>query len=302
MLLSAPILSATLLSAPMLALAFPSIDPVLVWIGPFPIRWYALAYIAGLLGGWFFARRLVSKPNLWGNVPRPSITDIDDLLVYAALGVVIGGRLGYIIFYSPAQYLADPLSIFAVWEGGMSFHGGLAGSALAMLILARSRNLMTLTLFDIAARAAPVGIFFGRIANFINGELWGRPAPDLPFAVVFPRAGDVPRHPSQLYEALTEGLLLFIVMTLVVRFGGFKRPGFVTGVFAIGYALSRSFCEFYREPDAQLGFLFGKSVSALEGGITMGMLLSLPLLLIGVWLIATARPPFSQPIQTKETA
>lgn len=302
MLLSLPILSVTLLSAPMLALAFPAIDPVLVWIGPLPIRWYALAYIAGLIGGWYYARRLVSTPSLWGDVPRPTLVDIDDLLVYAALGVVIGGRLGYVIFYSPGQYLADPLSIFSVWLGGMSFHGGLAGAAIAMIVLARVKKLPILSLFDIAATVAPIGLFFGRIANFINGELWGRPAPDLPFAVVFPYAGDIPRHPSQIYEALTEGLLLFIIMAIAVRFAGFRRPGLITGIFAAGYAIARSFCEFFREPDAQLGFLFGTDVLALEGGVTMGMLLSLPLLLAGVWLIATARPFISHSTNTRDTA
>ncbi|MFT0891633.1 prolipoprotein diacylglyceryl transferase [Pseudochelatococcus sp. G4_1912] len=294
MLLSTPVLTSSLMSVPMLALAFPAIDPVLISIGPLAIRWYALAYIAGLIGGWIYARRLVSTPSLWGEAKCPTLTDIDDLLVYAALGVVIGGRLGYVLFYSPDQYMADPLSIFAVWKGGMSFHGGLAGAAIAMVMLARIRHLPILSLFDVAAAVAPIGLFFGRIANFINGELWGRPAPDLPFAVIFPHAGPVPRHPSQLYEALTEGLLLFVLVAVVVRIAGFRRPGLITGVFAAGYAVARSVCEFFREPDAQLGFLFGTNVSALEGGVTMGMLLSLPLLLGGVWLIATARPAISQ--------
>jgi phosphatidylglycerol:prolipoprotein diacylglycerol transferase len=294
MLLSTPVLTSSLMSVPTLALAFPAIDPVLISIGPLTIRWYALAYIAGLIGGWIYARRLVSTPSLWGEAKCPTLTDIDDLLVYAALGVVIGGRLGYVLFYSPDQYMADPLSIFAVWKGGMSFHGGLAGAAIAMVMLARIRHLPILSLFDVAAAVAPIGLFFGRIANFINGELWGRPAPDLPFAVIFPHAGPVPRHPSQLYEALTEGLLLFVLVAVVVRMAGFRRPGLITGVFAAGYAVARSVCEFFREPDAQLGFLFGTNVSALEGGVTMGMLLSLPLLLGGVWLIATARPAISQ--------
>lgn len=290
LLLAAPLLAAPLLAAPVLAapLAFPAIDPVAFAIGPVAIRWYALAYIAGLVGGWFYARRLAGAASLWGRVPRPSAADIDDMLVYVAFGVVLGGRLGYVLFYNPGQYLADPLSIFAVWQGGMAFHGGLAGAAVGMVLLARARGIPVLSLFDVAATVVPIGLFFGRIANFVNGELWGRPAPDLPFAVVFPHAGPVARHPSQLYEAFAEGLLLFVLLAIVVRTAGFRRPGLATGVFAAGYAIARSVCEFFREPDAQLGFLFGTNVSALGGGITMGMLLSLPLLAAGLWLIARA--------------
>ncbi len=280
--------AASIMPLPALALAFPAIDPVAVAIGPLAIRWYALAYIAGLIGGWLYARRLAASPSLWGALKRPTGADIDDMLVYVALGVILGGRLGYVLFYNPGQYLADPLSIFAVWEGGMAFHGGLLGAAAGMALLARARGLRVLSLFDLAAAVAPIGLFFGRIANFINGELWGRPAPDLSFAVVFPHAGPLPRHPSQLYEAFAEGLLLFALVALVVRVAGFRRPGLVTGVFAAGYAVARSVCEFFREPDAQLGFLFGTDVSALEGGVTMGMVLSLPLLAAGLWLIARA--------------
>ncbi|MGV6876582.1 prolipoprotein diacylglyceryl transferase [Pseudochelatococcus sp. B33] len=285
--------AAALLTLPALALAFPAIDPVAVSIGPLAIRWYALAYIAGLVGGWIYARRLANAPSLWGTVKRPTGADIDDMLVYVALGVILGGRLGYVLFYNPLQYLADPLSVFAVWEGGMAFHGGLAGAAAAMAWLARARGVGVLSLFDVAAAVAPIGIFFGRIANFVNGELWGRPAPDLPFAMVFPHGGPVPRHPSQLYEAFAEGVLLFVLVAVTVRVAGFRRPGLVTGVFAAGYAVARSVCEFFREPDPQLGFLFGTGVSALEGGVTMGMLLSLPLLVAGLWLIrrALARNP-----------
>lgn len=285
---SAALLSAAVLPLPVLALAFPAIDPVAVSIGPLAIRWYALAYIAGLVGGWLYARRLANASSLWGAVKRPAGADIDDMLVYVALGVILGGRLGYVLFYNPGQYLADPLSVFAVWEGGMAFHGGLLGAAVGMAWLARARGIGVLSLFDVAAAVAPIGIFFGRIANFVNGELWGRPAPDLPFAVVFPHGGPVPRHPSQLYEAFAEGVLLFLLVAATVRIAGFRRPGLVTGVFAAGYAVARSVCEFFREPDAQLGFLFGTQVSALEGGVTMGMLLSLPLLVAGIWLIRRA--------------
>ncbi|APF38166.1 MULTISPECIES: prolipoprotein diacylglyceryl transferase [Chelatococcus] len=271
---------------PTFAIAFPTIDPVAISIGPLAIRWYALAYIAGLLGGWWYARALVRRPGLWsGAGPQPTQTDLDDLLVYAALGVVLGGRLGYVFFYNLPHYLAQPAEIFAVWKGGMSFHGGLVGAALGVVWLARRRGLSVLTMFDLAATVAPIGLFFGRIANFINAELWGRPAPNFPYAVVFPGAGPVPRHPSQLYEAFSEGLLLFVLLALVVRVAGFRRPGLVAGAFAAGYAVARSVCEFFREPDPQLGFLFGREVSALEGGVTMGMLLSLPLLAAGLFLI-----------------
>ncbi|HEX2134514.1 MAG TPA: prolipoprotein diacylglyceryl transferase [Microvirga sp.] len=274
---------------PLLALPFPAIDPVAIAIGPFAIRWYALAYVAGLLGGWFIARRLASRRDLWGELRQPTAADIDDLLVWVALGVVLGGRIGYVLFYNFDTYLSDPGEILAVWRGGMSFHGGFLGAILAILLLARSRGLNGLAMLDLAAVVTPIGLFFGRIANFINGELWGRPAPDFPYAVVFPHAGPVPRHPSQLYEALGEGLILFVVLVLAVRRFGFRRPGLIGGIFVLGYAVARIVCEFFREPDPQLGFLFGASVEALGGGITMGMLLSIPMALVGagaIWLAA----------------
>lgn len=269
---------------PLLAIPFPAVDPVIFSVGPFSVRWYALAYIAGLVGGWLYARRLIGSPGLWGPVRAPTRTDLDDMLVYVALGVVLGGRLGYVLFYNLQEYLADPLSVFAVWRGGMSFHGGFAGALAGMWLLARRRGLAPLSLFDLAGAVAPIGLFLGRIANFINGELWGRPAPDLPWAVTFPHAGPVPRHPSQLYEALAEGVLLFIAVSIAVRVAGFRRPGAVSGVFAMGYAVARIGCEFFREPDPQLGFL--------AGGLTMGMLLSIPLFVAGaalLWLALSGR-------------
>ncbi|MGO4571343.1 prolipoprotein diacylglyceryl transferase [Microvirga sp. 2TAF3] len=274
---------------PLPALAFPIIDPVAFSVGPFAIRWYALAYVAGLLGGWFYAKRLAARADLWAPAPQPKPIDIDDLIVWVALGVVLGGRIGYVLFYNLSAYLAQPLEIFAVWRGGMSFHGGFLGAALAIVLFARSRGLNTLTMLDLASVVTPIGLFFGRIANFINGELWGRPAPDFPYAIVFPHAGPVPRHPSQLYEAFGEGLILFIIMAFAVRRFGFRRPGLLGGIFVLGYALARIACEFFREPDEQLGFLFGSSVQALEGGITMGMLLSVPMALVGmavIWIAA----------------
>lgn len=274
---------------PLLALPFPAIDPVAVAIGPITIKWYALAYIAGLVGGWWYARRLVADESLWGaGIRRPSLNDIDDLIVWVALGVVLGGRLGYVLFYNLPLYLADPIEIFAIRNGGMSFHGGFLGAVLAMVLFARSRGLGGYTLLDIAAVVVPIGLFFGRIANFVNGELWGRTAPDFPYAVVFPTGGDVPRHPSQLYEAATEGFLLFIVMAICVRRFGFRRPALLGGIFVLGYALARTVCEFFREPDKQLGFLFGTSWAPLGGGVTMGMLLCVPMAIVGIGYIVLA--------------
>jgi len=263
---------------PLFAVPFPVIDPVLVEIGPLPIRWYALAYIAGLLLGLWLMRRLVAQERLWDGRMRPSIVSLDDLLVYAALGVVIGGRLGYVLFYNLDYFLAHPASIPAVWEGGMSFHGGLGGATLGIWLFARREKVPMLSVADLCAAVVPLGIFFGRLANFIKPELWGRVS-EVDWAMVFPdpAAGPFPRHPSQLYEAATEGVLLFVVLMWAVRMGALKRPGLVTGLFGVGYGLSRIFCEFFREPDPQLGFLFG--------GATMGMLLSLPLVIAGLILI-----------------
>jgi phosphatidylglycerol:prolipoprotein diacylglycerol transferase len=258
---------------PLLAIPFPGFDPVFVQLGPLAIRWYALAYILGLVLGWRLMRRIVARP---GWLMRPE--DTDDLLFYATLGVMIGGRLGYVLFYQTAHYLASPLEVLYVWRGGMSFHGGLAGVLAAAWLLARRRGLPFLEIGDAAALVTPLGLFFGRIANFINAELWGRTT-DVPWGVIFPTAGPEPRHPSQLYEAALEGLLLFAVMQWLA-WGRRRDPaerGLPSGVFLAGYALCRMLVELYREPDAQLGFLFGV--------VTMGQLLSLPMLLAGLWLI-----------------
>jgi phosphatidylglycerol---prolipoprotein diacylglyceryl transferase len=268
------------LSAVPISLAFPYIDPVLVTIGPLPIRWYALAYIAGLLLGWAYARSLVKRKDFWDSTQAPTPVDVDDLLVYAAMGVILGGRLGYVLFYNGAFYLTHPAEIFALWNGGMSFHGGLVGTILAIYILARRKGISVLSLTDVCAAAAPIGILLGRVANFIKPELWGRPT-DVPWAMVFPGAGPLPRHPSQLYEAALEGVLLFFVLRLAVRLGGLRRPGLVSGLFAVGYGVARIACEFFREPDPQLGFLIG--------GTTMGILLSLPLIAAGILVMARAR-------------
>lgn len=274
---------------PVFAIPFPMIDPVAVQLGPLSIKWYGLAYVVGLLGGWWYARKLVASDRLWGGRARPQPVELDDMLLFVAFGVVLGGRIGFVLFYDLARYLERPQDIFAIWQGGMSFHGGLIGATLGLWLFARRRGYPALSVFDLAAAVVPIGLLLGRIANFINGELWGRPAPDFPYAMVFPNGGPLPRHPSQLYEAFSEGLLLFILVNLLVRAGGFRRPGFVAGVFGMGYAVARVVCEFFREPDPQLGFLFGTSVDALSGGITMGMLLSLPVFFAGLWLVLRSR-------------
>jgi phosphatidylglycerol:prolipoprotein diacylglycerol transferase len=272
-----------------LAIPFPVIDPVAFAIGPIAVRWYGLAYVVGLLGGWLLARAYVVRDGLWGAIRRPSMSELDDMLVWVAVGVVVGGRLGFVLFYDLAAYLANPLEIFAVWRGGMSFHGGLIGAALALALFARRHGYDVLPVFDLAAAVVPIGLFFGRIANFINGELWGRPAPDFAYAMVFPQGGPVPRHPSQLYQAALEGLVLFVLVSVVVRVAGFRRPGLVAGVFGVGYGVARLVGERFREPDPQLGFLFGQSLGWLGGGVTMGMLLSLPMIALGLWLVARSR-------------
>jgi phosphatidylglycerol:prolipoprotein diacylglycerol transferase len=281
---------------PLFALPFPNIDPIAIAIGPFAIRWYALAYITGLVGGWYYARRLVQADDLWTGLKQPTPTDVDDLIVWVALGVVLGGRIGYVLFYDFESYRSDPLEMLAIWRGGMSFHGGFLGSILALILFARMRRLSGLAMLDLGAVVTPIGLFFGRLANFVNGELWGRPAPDFPFAFVFPHGGPVPRHPSQLYEAFGEGLVLFIVMAFAVRRFGFRRPGLLGGIFVLGYAVARIVCEFFREPDPQLGFLFGASIEALAGGVTMGMLLSIPMALVGVIAIWVAARGLTRPM------
>ncbi len=280
---------------PVFAIPFPVIDPVALSIGPLSVKWYGLAYVAGLLGGWWYSRRLVSADPLWAGRSRPKAEELDDMILFVALGVVLGGRLGFVLFYDLQRYLARPQDIIAIWQGGMSFHGGLLGAAAGLWLFAKRRGYPVLAMFDLAAAVVPIGLFLGRIANFINAELWGRPAPGLPWGMVFPNAGPLPRHPSQLYEAFGEGLLLFALLVLVVRLGGLKRPGLVAGIFGMGYAVARIVCEFFREPDPQLGFLFGGNVDALSGGVTMGMLLSLPLFLAGLVLVLRARRPHQMP-------
>jgi len=260
---------------PLFAIPFPAIDPVAVAIGPFVVRWYALAYIAGLLIGWRYCLVLADRP------PRLiERRDIDDFLVWATLGVVLGGRIGYVLFYQPGYYLQHPVEALYLWHGGMSFHGGALGVTLAILLFTRARGLVVLAFSDVIAEAIPIGLFFGRIANFINGELFGRET-DVPWAMAFPNGGPVPRHPSQLYEAVCEGLLLFLLLLIAEHRGARRRPGIVTGLFLVGYAVARMSGELFRQPDAQLGFLVL--------GTTMGQLLSIPVLIAGILLIWWAR-------------
>jgi len=259
-----------------LTLAFPAIDPVAIHFGPLAIRWYALAYVAGLLIGWRYCLRLAARSPFAFTKEQ-----IDDFLFWAIIGVILGGRIGYVLFYNFDFYAANPLQIFAVWRGGMSFHGGFLGVLIAGTLFARNRGIPFLALADVVAPAVPIGLFFGRIANFINGELFGRPS-DLPWAIVFPGGGPVPRHPSQLYEAGLEGILLFLLLWfLVYRRGALEKPGVVTGAFFAGYGIARIVAEFFREPDMQIGFL--------AGGVTMGQVLSVPLVIAGVWLFLWAR-------------
>lgn len=273
------------LALPLAALPFPNIDPVIVQIGPLGIHWYGLGYVVGILFAWWYAKRLVTTPRLWPNGVLPmKPEDIDDFLVWAAVGVVLGGRTGYILFYDLSRYIANPLDILAVWQGGMSFHGGLLGVTLALFLFARKRGIYVWSLVDVVAAGVPVGLGLVRVANFINSELWGRTT-DVPWAVEFPTGGPFLRHPSQLYEALLEGLVLFVVLRILThsRLNKLKTPGFVAGAFVAGYGAARIFVEFFREPDQQLGYLFG-------GWLTMGMVLSLPMVLIGLWAMLSAKP------------
>ncbi|TCQ80992.1 prolipoprotein diacylglyceryl transferase [Ochrobactrum sp. BH3] len=262
---------------PVSALAFPNIDPVIFSIGPLAVHWYGLGYVVGIMFAWWYGKKLLRNHRLWANNQPPMKPEaLDDFVIWAALGVVLGGRIGYVLFYNFSYYLSNPLAIPAVWDGGMSFHGGILGTTVAMILFARSRGIKVWSMFDVIAAGVPVGLGVVRVANFINSELWGRVS-DVPWAFYFPNGGPEPRHPSQLYEAFLEGFVLFFVLLLLVWVGKkLKAPGFIAGTFVLGYGLSRIIVEFFREPDAQLGYLFG-------GWLTMGMILSLPMVLIGLW-------------------
>ena len=282
---TAPLDSATwsLTDAPvMAAIPFPFADEVLFQIGPVALRWYALSYIMGILIGWLILRRVTRDANdPVGNAPR------ETLLNASIIGIILGGRLAYVVFYNPSYYLSQPLEPLAVWKGGMSFHGGLIGIICAIYLVCRRHNKRFFQLGDLVAIVAPIGLFLGRIANFINCELYGR-ITDMPWGVIFNQgtclksngislAGDLPRHPSQIYEALLEGLVLFIIMLVLLRLGLRQRIGCLSGVFLTGYGLSRAFVEFFRQPDSQIGFLISST--------TMGQWLSLPMIIAGLVLL-----------------
>lgn len=289
-----------------MAIPFPEIDPNAFVIPgiDLPIRWYALAYIAGLVAGWRIIMGLMARPKLWGGGAPMRPGQVEDLLTWVILGVVLGGRLGFVAFYQPGYYFANPLEILKVWQGGMSFHGGFLGVVVAIALFCRRNALPTLSVADAAALVAPIGLFLGRLANFIKPELWGRPT-DAPWGVIFPVpeaqlcggwAGQIDgacaRHPSQLYEAGLEGLLLFAVLWLMMQAGALARPGRIFGAFLAGYGLARGFVELFRQPDAQFASETNPLGYALQlgaGGLTMGQILSIPMVLVGVWLIVRAR-------------
>lgn len=262
---------------------FPNIDPIAISIGPFAVHWYGLAYLLGVLLGAAYGNVLLSRQNLWKDDRPPfEAGAIWDFAFWAVIGIVVGGRVGYVLFYNLPVYLADPVQIFAISDGGMSFHGGMAGLMIAMAAFTRSKGGRILSSLDLLGAIATIGLFLGRVANFVNAELYGAPT-DLPWGVIFPTDPDqVPRHPSQLYEALLEGVVLFLVIMLMIyAFKALRRPGLVSGFFGIGYALSRIAVEFVRLPDQQIGYLFG-------GWLTMGIVLSLPLLVAGLLLVIYA--------------
>jgi phosphatidylglycerol:prolipoprotein diacylglycerol transferase len=286
-------------------LTFPEFDPVLIHLGPLPIRWYALAYVAGIVLGWIYAARILKSDRVWApGKPPLAGPQLDDLILWITLGIILGGRFGYALFYKPIMFaqlftgssLGERFELFQLWTGGMSFHGGMLGCTLAVLIYAWRTRSNALSIGDMALAAAPIGLFFGRLANFVNGELWGRTT-DVPWAIRFCNArieqmygfcpaGNEPRHPSQLYEAGLEGLLLFIVLGLAVwKWKLLAKPGYVTGLFLVGYGLSRALLETVRQPDA--------GMENFPLGLTMGMMLSIPMILVGAWLIHRAwkRPP-----------
>ncbi|MEX1148359.1 MAG: prolipoprotein diacylglyceryl transferase, partial [Sphingomonadales bacterium] len=261
-------------------LTYPDIDPVIVEWGWVALRWYSMAYIVGLVMGWAYMRVLIRGPN-----PVCTRHDVDDFVLWAMAGVIVGGRLGYVLFYNPGYFASYPGDIFRIWDGGMSFHGGLAGVAIAMILFARKRGIALFRFTDRIACVAPIGLLLGRIANFINGELYGRPA-DVPWAMVFPAGGPLPRHPSQLYEAALEGLVLLAVLSALFFLTRIReKPGVLSGIFLLGYAAARAFVELFREPDAHLGTLWA--------GLTMGQWLSVPMILLGLYLVA--QPCRTQP-------
>jgi phosphatidylglycerol---prolipoprotein diacylglyceryl transferase len=283
-----------------LVLPFPDIDPVLVSVRLFglelAIRWYALAYISGLLLGWRYVAWLCARPGLWGGAAPMRPEQVDDLLTWMILGVILGGRLGYVFFYQPGYFLENPAEVLAVWRGGMSFHGGLLGVAAGVILFSLKNRLPILRVGDAVSAAATIGLLFGRLANFVNAELWGRPS-TAPWAVIFPGEGGVcpegwpepcARHPSQLYEAALEGLALFLVLALAIRFGALARPGRVFGLFLVGYGVARLAVERFRNADAQFVTPenpWGYVLRFGDVGLSMGQVLTVPMLAVGLILL-----------------
>ncbi len=266
----------------LLVIVLPVFNSIAIAIGPIAIRWYALAYIGGIVLGWIYARSLVKNERLWGGMVPITLPQLDDFILWVTLGIILGGRTGYVLFYNLPFFVEHPFEIVELWKGGMSFHGGFLGCVAAVILFCRAHDIPILSLGDITTAVGPIGLFLGRIANFINGELWGRQAdPKLPWAMVFPNdALQLPRHPSQLYEAGLEGIVLFTILAVMIRMGALKRPGLILGSFIMLYGMARIAGEHFREPDPQLGFLWG--------GLTMGMLLSVPMLVAGAILIVLA--------------
>lgn len=259
-----------------LALPYHNIDPEIFRIGPVVLRWYSLAYILGILLGWWYLAKLSMRKH----APYTR-QDADDFVLWATFGIILGGRLGYVLFYRPGFYADNPAEILQVWDGGMSFHGGLLGVILAIWWFTKRRDIPIRAFADYIACVVPIGLFFGRLANFINGELWGAPS-NLPWAMVFPSGGPEPRHPTQVYEALLEGVVIFLVLNwLLRRTAAVRMPGLITGSFFVLYGVFRYLIEFVRVPDAHLGYL--------GGIISMGQILSLPMIAFGLYLILSAR-------------
>jgi phosphatidylglycerol---prolipoprotein diacylglyceryl transferase len=263
------------------AISLPYIDPIAIQFGPVKVHWYALAYVAGLLFSNWYIKSMAGTPKLWGaNPPTLDKREADDFFIWGLLGVVAGGRLGYVLLYKPGFYLENPLQILNTLDGGMSFHGGFLGVVLACLIFGLKRGKTLDSMLDLGAASVPIGLGLGRIANFINAELWGR-ATTLPWAVTYP-GETIARHPSQLYQALLEGLVLFVAVRIAThKYGAFKHPGRASGIFALGYAIARIAAELVREPDAHVGYI--------GGWLTLGMIYSVPLALVGIWLLLRSR-------------
>ena len=265
-----------------LDIPFPEINPIALQIGPLAVRWYGLAYAAGLIIGWLYIRQLLERQQLWKNETAPMRSDdADELLVWVAAGVILGGRLGHVLFYNPDFYFANPIEIFAIWKGGMAFHGGLLGTGIAMALFARREGISVWPVMDLVSAAVPIGLFFGRVANFINAEVVGS-VTKMPWGMVFPGTGDEPRHPAMLYEAALEGIVLFLILRYFTHTRlSLRMPGLTTGIFLTGYAVFRIFSELFKIVDYRLVLA--------DYPITKGMVYSVPMLLLGLWFIYGAR-------------